>query len=263
MSYITEQNQPPGWYPESTGETSGDVTVRPLSVAENGTYTAPSGTAYSPVDVNVEAGLTAEALSVVANGTYTAPSGKAYTPVNVNVPVGATTQSLTVTENGTYTAPSGKAYTPVVVNVPAASSGYAKKTGSFVLASDYDYSNRADQTYTGSILIETGLSHIDSLIVWSEEWATGEAAANCFGISMAFTDCPPTDTNVSNPPHYYSGISYMKNGTNSLAWAAGQGVFFRSMSSNIAEGSFGLRCHNAGFPIRAGHTIRWEAWGAE
>lgn len=87
MSYITEQNQPPGWYPESTGETSGDVTVRPLSVVENGTYTAPAGSAYNPVDVNVEAEITTEALSVVTNGTYTAPSGTAYTQVSVNVPI--------------------------------------------------------------------------------------------------------------------------------------------------------------------------------
>lgn len=142
-------------------------------------------------------------------------------------------------------------------------SGYAKKTGSFVLATDYTYANRADQAYTGSILIETGLSHIDSLIVWSEEWATGEATANCFGISMAFPDNPPTDTSVANACHYYSGYSTMRNGTNNLAPSYAQGVFFHSMSSNIAEGSFGLRCHSASFPIRAGHTIRWEAWGAE
>lgn len=32
------------------------VTVQPLSVTENGTYTAPSGTAYSPVSVNVSSG---------------------------------------------------------------------------------------------------------------------------------------------------------------------------------------------------------------
>lgn len=31
--------------------------------------------------------ITTESLSVTANGTYTAPSGKAYTPVNVNVPL--------------------------------------------------------------------------------------------------------------------------------------------------------------------------------
>lgn len=30
--------------------------------------------------------ITVESLSVTANGTYTAPSGKAYSPVSVNVP---------------------------------------------------------------------------------------------------------------------------------------------------------------------------------
>ena len=33
-------------------------------------------------------GVTVEALTVTENGTYTAPSGKAYSPVKVNVPVG-------------------------------------------------------------------------------------------------------------------------------------------------------------------------------
>lgn len=36
------------------GGGGGGVTVTPLSVTENGTYTAPSGTAYSPVTVDVE-----------------------------------------------------------------------------------------------------------------------------------------------------------------------------------------------------------------
>lgn len=35
------------------GEGGGDITVESLSVTENGTYTAPSGKAYSPVTVNV------------------------------------------------------------------------------------------------------------------------------------------------------------------------------------------------------------------
>ena len=37
-------------------ETGGGVTVSPLSVTTNGTYTAPSGEAYSPVTVNVSGG---------------------------------------------------------------------------------------------------------------------------------------------------------------------------------------------------------------
>lgn len=142
-------------------------------------------------------------------------------------------------------------------------SGYAKKTGSFVLETDYTYANRADQTYTGSILIATGLSRIDSLIVWSEEWAAGTVEVNCFGLSMAFQGKPPTDSSVANACHYYSGYSFMRNGSNNLATSSAQGMFFHSMSSNIAEGSFGLRCHSATFPIRAGQTIRWEAWGEE
>ena len=142
-------------------------------------------------------------------------------------------------------------------------SGYAKKSGTFVLASDYTYAGRSDQTYTGSVLIETGLSQIDALIVWSEAWADGEAAANCFGISIAFPGKPPTDTGAANSSHYYSGIGYMRNGTNNLAASSAQGALFHSMSSNIPEGSFGLRCHSASFPIRTGHTIRWEAWGTE
>lgn len=38
------------------GGGGGGVSVTPLSVSENGTYTAPSGTAYSPVAVNVSGG---------------------------------------------------------------------------------------------------------------------------------------------------------------------------------------------------------------
>ena len=34
----------------------GDITVEPLSVTENNTYTAPTGKAYSPVTVNVPGG---------------------------------------------------------------------------------------------------------------------------------------------------------------------------------------------------------------
>lgn len=36
--------------------TGGDVDIEPLSVTQNGTYTAPTGKAYSPVTVNVSGG---------------------------------------------------------------------------------------------------------------------------------------------------------------------------------------------------------------
>ena len=40
---------------------SGSTTISPLSVTSNGTYTAPSGTAYSPVTVNVSGGGSVDA----------------------------------------------------------------------------------------------------------------------------------------------------------------------------------------------------------
>lgn len=78
---------------------------------------------YDVVGGSSGAGVTVESLSVTENGTYTAPSGKAYSPVTVNVPsssgkaaqacdnmarvastsLTATTVTLTVEKTGTYT----------------------------------------------------------------------------------------------------------------------------------------------------------------
>ena len=55
--------------------TGSSTTITPLSVTENGTYTAPSGTAYSPVTVNVSGGesigITRE---VTSEGIYQMPA---------------------------------------------------------------------------------------------------------------------------------------------------------------------------------------------
>ena len=63
--------------------------------------------------------ITVESLTATENTTYTAPTGTAYSPVIVNVPVPEPIiQSLPITANGTYTAPSGvDGYSPVTVNV--------------------------------------------------------------------------------------------------------------------------------------------------
>lgn len=72
-------------------EGGGGVTIEPLSVTENGTYTAPSGQAYTPVTVNVpvpesKAAQASDGMSRVAYTTYT-----------------ATDATLTVKKTGTYT----------------------------------------------------------------------------------------------------------------------------------------------------------------
>ena len=66
------------------GQTT-SVTVSSLNVTSNGTYTAPSGTAYSPVSVAVSPNLTTK--SITQNGTYAASSDSVdgYSSVSVNV----------------------------------------------------------------------------------------------------------------------------------------------------------------------------------
>lgn len=59
-------------------------------------------------------GVTVEALTVSENGTYTAPSGTAYGGVTVNVP-NPSSGSITVTENGTYDVTEKAS---VIVNTP-------------------------------------------------------------------------------------------------------------------------------------------------
>lgn len=54
------------------GEGGGDITVEALSVTENGTYTAPSGKAYSPVTVNVPSDFsTAHVTFISSDNTKT------------------------------------------------------------------------------------------------------------------------------------------------------------------------------------------------
>lgn len=67
--------------------------------------------------------VTVEALNVSQNGTYTAPAGKAYSPVNVNVSGGAPVlQQKTATENGEVTPDEGyDGLSKVTVNVESES----------------------------------------------------------------------------------------------------------------------------------------------
>lgn len=141
-------------------------------------------------------------------------------------------------------------------------SGYEKKTGSFVLAENYTYSGGPTAAYTG-MLIDTGLSVVQAVIIWSEEWQAGTETNNCFGLSLGFDTGFGVVAGVGDILHYYAGSSYMRNGSNNYYAAYNQGLFFHSFSNSVPAGSFGIKVYNSGFPIRAGHTIRWEAWGVE
>lgn len=71
--------------------------VVPLSVTSNGTYTAPSGQAYSPVDVNIEPNLLSR--SILSNGFYHAPGSYGYSYVDVNVSPNFISKTVTPTSS--------------------------------------------------------------------------------------------------------------------------------------------------------------------
>ena len=60
---------------------------------EAGTVTQDAN-GYLVLDDDAPSSITVEALNVTTNGTYTAPTGKAYSPVTVSVP------TVTITQTG-------------------------------------------------------------------------------------------------------------------------------------------------------------------
>lgn len=148
----------------------GDITTQSLNVTENGTYRAPAGKAYTPVNVNVPQTVT-EPLSVSANGVYTPEAGKAYGPVSVAVPQ-TEIEELNVSENGTYTPVSGKAYGPVKVNVPATEPNLQNKTvtitenGSSSVTADSGYDGLSDvQVNVVVPQMDTSATAVESVVL--------------------------------------------------------------------------------------------------
>lgn len=126
-----------------TGSGGGGVTVSPLSVTANGTYTAPSGEAYSPVTVNVSGGGGA---SNVVTGTFT-----------------GTTTGAAMDVDLAYT---GSGY-PVAVVIYPKEGPYNSGTGTF-----YNLVQRYSCAYFVIIKIENGTTP-DYTTGASKNYATG------------------------------------------------------------------------------------------
>lgn len=153
------------------GGGGGDISVESKNINANGTYTAPSGKAYSPVNVNVPNSYSASdegkvvssgalvsqsSQSIDTNGTYDTTL-KNEVVVNVSGGSSVDVEALSVTQNGTYTAPSGTAYSPVTVNVSGGGGASNVVSGTFT------------PTTTGSFEISTsysGSGYPIAFLVW-------------------------------------------------------------------------------------------------
>lgn len=141
---------------------------------------------------------------------------------------------------------------------------YAKKTGSFVLASDYTYTRSVANGYSGSILIDSGLSRIVSVTLWVDEWLNQSLGdVTSVGLYTATNMAARVGDNAGGPPFYIPAFGVVKNNATNYYFndIIGGIVTHLVCPNDVPEGSFGFRCRSEAFPIRADTTVRWEAIG--
>lgn len=139
------------------------------------------------------------------------------------------------------------------------------KTGQFTVASDYNYAlTNANSAYGGSILVTTGLARITYVYIYSQEWWDDTETAACFGACF-FGDSNPVvfSNDVQSAGVFGAALGVMRHATAGKFYGTTrQSIVPHTSTNGVPEGSFGLRCH-PGFPIRAGHTLKWAAVGLE
>ena len=156
---------------------SNDTEPTALSVTQNGTYTAPSGTAYTPVTVSVSPNVGTK--SIHDNGTYTASSdnldGYSSVTVDTGIYVGTTTPASALGKNGDY-------------YYQRTNTGYGIKNHHTLSSSQqttlgYEFIPKQDIMLTGlrGYLFSTGASFTVSIGTLSEILYTTESSTSSVG----------------------------------------------------------------------------------
>ena len=139
-----------------SGGGGGDITVEGLNVEENGTYTAPSGKAYSPVVVN----LPLDEKTITANGEYLASADdlKGFSKVTVNV-AGFTKKAMPTGAISSFNDGTANPLTKLKIAINPVQAG----------SGDPSPSNpRPISGWTGAEIVNNG-----SINLWDEEWLQG------------------------------------------------------------------------------------------
>lgn len=143
--------------------------------------------------------------------------------------------------------------------------GMVKKAGTFTLASDYTYATSLANGYSGSILVNTGLSKIHCVSLWTEDWLNQSMTANGVGCYFAINNTIPVVASKTGPAGYYMSYGVFKANTNYYYPYVDFGgiVLHAACPNDVPDGSFGFQCRSSGYPIKAEMTVHWEAVGEE
>lgn len=159
-----------------------------------------------------------------------------------------------------------KGFADAIAAIPSGggSSGLQIKTGQFTLASDYSYTlNNVNGSYSGSILVATGLAKIKYVYIYSQEWWDDTETAVCFGACFFGDSNPVVFSNDAQTASIFgAALGVMRHATSKFYGTVRQSIVPHTSTNGVPDGSFGLRCH-PGYPIKAGHTLKWEAVGTE
>lgn len=102
---------------------------------------------YAELINNIEDGASVEPLSVTANGTYTAPEGTAYSPVSVNVPSGGGASNYV---SGVFNTGSDTG-TAITVDIPYTGTGYPIAAMVFVKGGMYNNTEGGDVNWYNKV----------------------------------------------------------------------------------------------------------------
>ena len=207
-----------------SGGGGGEITVEGLNVEENGTYTAPSGKAYSPVVV----ALPLDEKTITANGEYLASADdlKGFSKVTVNV-AGFSKKAMPTGAISSFNDGTANPLTKlkIAINPVQAGSGDPSPTNP-----------RAISGWTGSNIFVYGSSNI-----WNEDWEVGGYSGSTGGLwntsdrirskSTSPIICMPNTQYYVSAPSNITVFYYEEDDTYISYLAVGRNVVFTTPSN--------------------------------
>lgn len=172
--------------------------------------------------------VTVDPISITSNGTYSAQSGHAYSPVEVNVPGIVPTGSQTFTENGTFDV---TALAEAVINVAGGGGASNVVSGEFTTGTT-EGKQTINIPYTGNGYPLAAMIYVKNP---EGEWKTfvGQNALAQLIMVKNFPDIEPTYNGGANADKAFVTNSYKSSATSATAYKAVQNSTINMFSNSF------------------------------